>query len=388
MLEYQGEHGRRRCRSLRHSDFARGKEAADDLAASLRKTEVRPTEDLTLRALFEKYESEVTTEKRPAKQCHDRAARALFEQCWGPGALVVDLDKTHWDKFVRQRRSGALKPAGWKGKKKAEGKGVRNRMIQYDLKFLMAVCNWAVNVIEQRRPLLERNPFRNCPMPKEESPCRPRVSEVEYTALSKAAKQLGAQVELFLYLCHETGHRSKSVSCLRWSDIDLTERTIVWRSEFDKMKREHRTPLTQANVEVLKRARRESARIGDGWLFPSPEIPDRPISRREIARWWARLEQMAELPRIKGRGWHALRRKFADDNDDLPLSQLMAGGGWKSGKTIVETYQAPDLDKLRVALEKRAEKCAARLVAATTTTNYDQNFGETTEELLQVAAPN
>ena len=37
---------------------------------------------------------------------------------------------------------------------------MRNRLIRYDRKFFMAVYNWAANVIERRRPLLERNPFR------------------------------------------------------------------------------------------------------------------------------------------------------------------------------------------------------------------------------------
>jgi len=193
-------------------------------------------------------DEEMTTGKSRAKQRHDRTARALFERCWGADTPVADLDKTHFDKFVRQRRSGVLAPGGEKGK------GVRNRQIQYDLKFLMAVCNWAVNVIEKRRPLLERNPFRNCTMLKEESPRRPRVTEAEYAALTEAAKSLPSQVGLFLYLCHETGHRSKSVSHLRWSDFDFEERSIVWRGEHDKLKREHRTPLTAENVEVLAAA--------------------------------------------------------------------------------------------------------------------------------------
>ncbi len=93
----------------------------------------------------------------------------------------------------------------------------------------------------------------------------------------------------------------------------------------------------------------------------------------------------ARLGRILGRGWHSLRRKFADDNDVLPLSQVMAGGGWKSGRTITETYQAPDLDKLRVAMEQRAERRVQKL-AATTTTNYNQPQAAEVGALQEVAA--
>jgi hypothetical protein len=82
-----------------------------------------------------------------------------------------------------------------------------------------------------------------------------------------------------------------------------------------------------------------------------------------------------------------LRRKFADDNDELPLSQLMALGGWKSCKTIVETYQAPDVEKLRTALERRTERCAAKR-AATTARNNNPSTIAVSEPLLEVAAAN
>jgi integrase len=75
---------------------------------------------------------------------------------------------------------------------------------------------------------------------------------------------------------------------------------IVWRGEHDKVKREHRTPLTQRTVEMLKEVRLWSAHIGDGWLFPSPDDAEKPISRREIVRWWSQLEKRTGLPRARG----------------------------------------------------------------------------------------
>jgi hypothetical protein len=48
MLEYFGNDGQRRSVSLHHTDVDRGKVAADDLAASLRRGE-EPSGDLTLR---------------------------------------------------------------------------------------------------------------------------------------------------------------------------------------------------------------------------------------------------------------------------------------------------------------------------------------------------
>jgi integrase len=381
MLEYRDESGRRRNSSLRHTDFDRGKEAADALALALRRQEGPRSDELSLHALFDMYLREVTQDKSVAQQGHDRAASRLFERCWGVGARVADLDKTDWDQFIRQRRGGQLRPAGRKTKT-----GVRNRMIQRDLKFLMAVCNWAVTVRAGNRRLLDRNPFAGFTVPSEQSPRRPRITDEEYEALRTAAKELATEVGLFLYLVHESGHRSKSVSLLRWGDLDLAKRSIIWRAEHDKLRRQHETPLTAEHVEQLLSVRRASGRIGDGWLFPSPLDADDPISRREIVRWWAQLEGRAGLPRVKGRGWHSLRRKFAEENDDLPAAQLMALGGWRSYKTIVETYQAPSVDKLRGALESRSKAREAARVARTTTTNDNQAPSSDGEGVHEVAA--
>lgn len=185
---------------------------------------------------------------------------------------------------------------------------------------------------------------------------------------------------------HETGHRSIAVARLRWSDVDLPGRRIVWSREYDKMKREHTTPLLPEHVDTFKRLRRQCQSIGDGWVFASPLDPERSISRRQFQRWWAQLEATAGLARVKGRGWHSLRRKFASDNDELPAAQLMALGGWSSYKTIVEIYQKPREDALRSALSRRGEVRKAAKLAATTTTNDNQPADAGGEALLEVAA--
>jgi hypothetical protein len=121
-------------------------------------------------------------------------------------------------------------------------------------------------------------------------------------------------------------------------------------------------------------------------VFHSPDDSSQPVSRREIIRWWAKLEAAAKLRRVTGRGWHSLRRKFAGDNDELPPAQLMALGGWKSYKTVVEIYQAPDVDKLRWVLERRSEQRRLSLVATTTTTNDNQQNPSSNGPLHEVAA--
>ena len=69
--------------------------------------------------------------------------------------------------------------------------------------------------------------------------------------------------------------------------------------------------------------------------------------------WWKRAEQFAGLERIKGRGWHSLRRRFASDLMDQPLKVVCEVGGWKSHRTVVDCYQQPNEERLREALTGR-----------------------------------
>lgn len=352
-LEYRAESRKKRI-ALGHADQAKGKEAADALAAALRTSSEPRNADLTLRGLFDMYEREVTPTKSAGKQAHDRRARALFERLWGAGAKVRDLDRRDWDRFILERRSGSLRPVG----SRRQGK-VGNRVIETDLRFLLAVCNWAESVRVSGQPLLARNPFRGFPVPVEASPRRPLVDDDEFSKLQLAAAKLGDPVPLFVLLAHETGHRGSAIAKLRWSDLDLNAGTARWRAENDKTQYEHVVPLSDAALEALRAAQRASPAIGEAWVFPSPADPQKPISRHLRRDWWKRLERLAGLRRVKGRGWHSLRRKFATELKNTPLPDLAALGGWRDSQTILKCYQHADQETMRGALAARQRLRAA-----------------------------
>ncbi|HEV8496776.1 MAG TPA: tyrosine-type recombinase/integrase [Gemmatimonadaceae bacterium] len=250
---------------------------------------------------------------------------------------------------------GALKPDG--GHRKT--KGVRDRVIEYDLRFVLAACSWAETVRVNGTPMLERNPFKRFPLPTEVNPRRPITTDEEYTRLLKAAASLSPHIELYLLLAHETGHRCSAVGRLRWNDLDLEKGLVTWRAEHDKIGREHTLPLSPAAAAALKAAHRRAARIGDGWVFTSPSDPEKPIRRDLLRDWWRRLEAAAKLDRIPGRGWHSLRRKFATDlKADTPLADLCSLGGWKDHNTVLKCYMRPDENTMRGALARRAERVA------------------------------
>lgn len=165
--------------------------------------------------------------------------------------------------------------------------------------------------------------------------------------------RVSINLELALVLAHETGHRIGSIRLLKWSDIDVEHKTVLWRGESDKIGFEHETLLTPVALRALQRARADRMSIGDAWILPSPGDPTRPCSRHLLRNWWKRGEQLAGLKRVRGLGWHSLRRKFATELKHAPLKDRCYLGGWKDPQTLLKCYQRPDEATMREALASR-----------------------------------
>jgi len=345
------ENGRRLTRSLKHRDWRRAKRQADAAAAGFAKPEPNGKQKdadpgpLTLETLFDIYGEEVTPTKGIHTQRHDRTAMRMFLGLYGRNRDPATLSQRDWDRFILARRTGRIGPSG---------RPVSDRMIECDLRFLIAVFNWAAKSKDERgRPLLVANPFRGLKIPTEKNPTRVVLSEAEYQALLKASTKVNWRFRVALVLAHETGHRIGAVRQLRWSDIDFEGRTIRWRAEHEKTGYEHRTPVTAEAVAVLEMARRESAKGGNAPVMPSPRDPTICVKSSLVRAWWERAEALAGLEPKRGRGWHSLRRKFASDLMHQPLKVLCELGGWKSAKTVLRCYQQADEAQLRTALEDR-----------------------------------
>ena len=343
------ENGRRLTRSLGHRDWARAKRQADQFAAGFidapdGNAEAEP-EPLTLDKLFEIYGEEVTPAKAVASQRADRAATRMFLGFFGRGRKPSTLSRRDWDRFIRARRAGKVG---------ASGKPVSDATIEHDLKFLIAVFNWAgKSKDEEGRLLLGSNPLKGLKTPTEKNPIRVVLAEEEYQALLGVSREVDWRFHVALVLAHETGHRIGAIRHLRWPDIDLEARAIRWRAEHEKTGYEHRTPMTAEAVAVLEEAQERSAGIEVAPVLPAPRDPSRCAGRTLVRFWWNRAQKLAGLEPKRGRGWHSLRRKFASDLMDQPLKVLCDLGGWKTAKTVLQCYQRADEGQLRKALEAR-----------------------------------
>ena len=348
-LEWQDTSRRKRRRALEHRDWHLGKAQADafaaELAAGARQADAAR---VMLGSLFDIYDREVTPEKTPQTQKHDRAAAKLFQACWGSSFPVMELSQLEWGRFIRARRAGLL----------GSGRPVGNRMIEYDLRFLLAVLNWAV-----KARLIPSNPRAGLEVPREYDPQQPLLSRAEYEKLQAVARGVSPRFALALTLAWETGRRIGSIRHLRWSDLDLEQGTLRFRKEFDKNK--HRTrdahvALSPTAVEALEAAQQERVHdeqaIGDGWMFPSGAQTSVPLGRRYLLKWWKKAEDRAQLPHVPRRAWHACRRAFSTEllGRGLSAEVVNALGGWARGSNVARSvYQHVQLEEQRAALGTR-----------------------------------
>ena len=345
------ENGRRRSRSLGHRSWTQAKRQADEFAAGFAEVNGRKEsepEPLTLGTLFEIYEEEVTPTKAEASQGSDRTAMRMFLRFFGRDRRPETLSQRDWDRFIRERRTGKVGPSR---------RPVSDRTVERDLRFLLAVLNWAARSRdEQGRLFIDSNPLRGLRVPKVKNPSRVVLSGEEYEALLKVSGRVGWRFRVALVLAHETGHRIGAIRMLRWRDIDFEERTILWRAEHEKTGYEHRTPATAEAIAALEEARRHHCGAGDAPVLPAPGDPSACVSGPQVAVWWKSAERRAGLEPKRGRGWHSLRRKFATDLMGLPLKVLCDLGGWKEAQTVLRCYQHTDEVQLRTALDTRPRK--------------------------------
>ena len=339
----------RRVQSLHHADRAAAKQEAERIARRLtgrdaaELTRPAPTQ---LGPLFDNYLAKKTQDKAATTQAHDRRAARLFRSYFGDGRAVESLHQGDWDAFITARKSGELAHPG------RQGRPCRSRIIEQDLRLLLAVLNWGTRVRDAGRPLLERNPLKGLTVPTEKNVRRPVLYEEEYLRLLTVAPQVSAPFALALVLCHETGHRLKSVRLLRWSDIDLPARTIRWRSEVDKAQREHITRVTNPAADALQRSRTSSTRVGDGWVFLNQSTGE-PLRRERFIVWWREAEARSGIAREAGRGWHSLRRQFATELLHQPDRILGALMGSSNPHVIRTAYQHPTGEMLDEAVAQR-----------------------------------
>ncbi len=207
----RGERPRPRRIALGHRDRTTAKAKAEQMAAAFRAGTAPRSAEVTLRELFDIYEREVTPGKAPTTQRHDRTTFELLLRVFGASRPARSLNRRDWDHYIRERRSGRLRAPT----REIEA-AVGDRIIEQDLRLLLAVLNWATRAGDGRRGLLlERNPLAGLELPAAKNPNRPILTEKEYRDMREHAGDVHSLFAGALVLAHETGHRLGAIIQLR-----------------------------------------------------------------------------------------------------------------------------------------------------------------------------
>jgi len=300
---------------------------------------------LVLGTLVARYLAESTTTRDGSlKTEHYRKGCARYGayliEFFGADTPVKELMPSRMMEYARARRSG-----------KVSGRQVNATAVQQDIKLLKSMMTWATMVLDDGRPLLDRNPLLGFSVPREPNPRRPVMEADTAEKLMAVAERVSPLMPLLLTLMDTTGRRLGSVVNLRWDDFDFEKKTITWRAEHDKKRKDWVAPMPKKAEQALLEFRAEHPSIGSALVFPMKKDPSRSIGRHLAADWLKRAFRYAKLERPKGALWHTFRRKFATERKFHPLKDVAEAGGWKDVGTLLTCYQMADEETTRNVID-------------------------------------
>jgi len=144
-----------------------------------------------------------------------------------------------------------------------------------------------------------------------------------------------------------TAARTSEVLLAEWSEIDFKARTWTVPAERMKMRREHRVPLSDRCLEILRAA--EGLRLGK-YVFPSSD-PDRPLSNMVFLQLLERMDRRD----IVVHGFRTSFRTWAEERTNTQRSVVEAALAHVVGDKVEAAYLRTDLfEKRRRLMESWA----------------------------------
>jgi len=161
----------------------------------------------------------------------------------------------------------------------------------------------------------------------------------------RTSEAMAARALEFLIL---TACRTQEVLGARWDEIDFANALWVVPTSRMKMKREHRVPMAERAIEVLKPL--YEARTSE-FVFPG-QVQGKPLSNMA-------MEMLMKRMKVKGASPHGFRSSFRDwagDCTSFPREIAEAALAHKVGDSVEQAYRRGDaLEKRRALMQAWAD---------------------------------
>jgi integrase len=247
--------------------------------------------------------------------------RDRLERFLGRPATVADLDDLTIARYLRWRAD----TPGWRNQKPSPAS------VQKDRTMIVAIWNLAA----RKRWAKEFPELPRIKVPKRLPTGRAYTVEDVRTLILRAKNRKGRTGghpsawwwQTLLYTAFCTGERHHALTSLRWGQVDLAHRRVVFLGENRKGKtRDIERDITDELAEML------AARQGP------PEALVWPWDRKSKSQWTS-LKLLCELADVKYRGFHGFRRSAAS-------YAALAGG--RAAATQLLDHADPNLQQVYV----------------------------------------
>lgn len=274
---------------------------------------------MTLRELVERYALLRGLKGKTVKLYEMLIDRV--EAFLGRPATVKDLDDLTAARYLRWR----AETPGWKGRIPSPASVKKDRVM------LAAVWTYAA-----RKKLAAEFPeIPQIKVPKRLPTGRAYTAE-DVSALVRAARhRVGYHDGIpsswwwatIIYTIYCTGERLEATMSLRWGDVDLERRRVIFRGETRKgSTRDIERQITPDLAEMMRHGRREDHQLVWPW-------------QRRTRSQWASLQVLCKSAGVRYRGFHGLRRTAAS-------YAALAGG--RAAATQLLDHSDPNLQRVYV----------------------------------------
>ena len=226
--------------------------------------------------------------------------------------------------------------------KNRPGQTVKGATVNRELECLKCMLDFAV-----KRKYIAENPAAQVKHFNElrERPTRRMLTLDEERRILDAAPP---HLRVAIILLSQTGGRTYSEGfSLRWSQVDFDQKVIRLDNNVKIPGSAEPIPLSQYACDVLRAWKQESSPIRSEYVFPSPVVPDKPITTVKTA-WNATLRRA----RVTAFPIYNLRHVFCTRLSEVAPDAVVQHGMRHTSPETKRRYQLGMADQVRKAVEK------------------------------------